>query len=491
MADKDYSVDSKGSAYLEMEHDWALVRDLMGGTTAMRNAGETWLPREPKEDPDSYTVRKDRSFLYEAYPDTVDKLAQKPFIKPVTIQGELPERIGNTKNVDNSGNSLTNFAKEVLKDAIDRGLTHLLIDFPKANPSNTRGDEKEKNINPYFTHVKAENLIGFKWKFAESGEKKLSQIRIHEKRIEEAGSYGEQEANFIRVINETSWELYKKSPDDKEYWLWDSGINTFGEIPLITFYTNRTGFMKAKPALMKLAWLNLAHWQSYSDQRNILRFARVGILFAAGFTEDELKKGVFVGPKKLTGSTNPDAKLEYVEHSGKAIEAGEKDLQKLEERMEVVGLQPLMSKGGDVKATGQALGEMKNHSSMQSWVTDLEDVFENGYKYKARWVNLEESISEEFKVDIFSDFIVPFIGKDDSKTVIELYDRHLITGETTVKEVKRRGTLSEVVDPEKEVIDARAEQGEKPFGDLTEGDDTDDGIDNEIDEMEEIGESEE
>jgi len=35
--------------------------------------------------------------------------------------------------------------------------------------------------------------------------------------------------------------------------------------------------MQAKPPLLDLAWLNVEHWQSASDQSNILHVARVPI----------------------------------------------------------------------------------------------------------------------------------------------------------------------------------------------------------------------
>ena len=40
--------------------------------------------------------------------------------------------------------------------------------------------------------------------------------------------------------------------------------------------------------MIDLAWLNLAHWQSASDQRHILHVARVPFLFGRGLSEGEI-----------------------------------------------------------------------------------------------------------------------------------------------------------------------------------------------------------
>jgi hypothetical protein len=98
-------------------------------------------------------------------------------------------------------------------------------------------------------------------------------------------------------------------------------------------------FHEACPPLAKLAELNIAHWQSSSDQRNILHIARVPILFGAGFNTDDT---IVIGAAEMVQSSNANAKLEYVEHTGAAIGAGDKDLENLELQMQSMGLQLLI-----------------------------------------------------------------------------------------------------------------------------------------------------
>jgi hypothetical protein len=98
--------------------------------------------------------------------------------------------------------------------------------------------------------------------------------------------------------------------------------------------------MAGAPALQDLADLNVAHWQSQSDQRNILHVARVPILFGAGIPDDvEGQPGFKVSAGSFTRATDPAAKLMFVEHSGAAIGAGDADLKNLEFQMQAMGLQ--------------------------------------------------------------------------------------------------------------------------------------------------------
>ena len=68
--------------------------------------------------------------------------------------------------------------------------------------------------------------------------------------------------------------------------------------------------------LLDLAWLNIAHWQSSSDQRHVLTVARFPMLAGSGVPENT---NVVVGPDRMLTTPNADGKFYYVEHTGAAI----------------------------------------------------------------------------------------------------------------------------------------------------------------------------
>jgi len=130
--------------------------------------------------------------------------------------------------------------------------------------------------------------------------------------------------------------------------------------------------MTAEPALLDLANLNIAHWQSDSDQRNILHVARVPILFAAGLGDSEapIKKLNIGATTFINGQIGSD--LKYVEHSGKGIEAGRQDLQDLEQRMAQMGLNMLVKgagRSGSATATARVLDQSEADSPLSMFET--------------------------------------------------------------------------------------------------------------------------
>jgi len=450
------TVDTPSGAFTKMAEAWPLINDLLGGTRTMRAASTTWLPQERKEDDKDYAVRLNRSILYTALKDTVAKLSAKPFSKPVTLTEELPGMLaGMATNIDFCGTNITQFLRQVFEDGVRYGLSHVLVDFPNTGGGLSLGEERATGVRPYFVHVKAKDLIAWKSTKQIDGSKKVTHVRYREVRTEYVADFGEAEVEYMRVINETDWELWRKRPDESEYLLTEVGSHTFGAVPLVTFYTVKKDFMTAEPPLEGLAWLNLAHWQSSSDQRNILRFARLGIIFGSGFSDKEQEDGIVMSPNRVTISTNPDAKLACVDTHTKGITAGREDLDHLEKQMEVQGLQPLVQSTANTTALGRGIDEARTHSNIQAWIWGLDDVCNQAFRMAGKWAGLP--IPDTFRCNIFSDFSVTLSGNEDVKTLILMRDKGQITQETLLNETKRRGLLMDDMDVKAE-IDATSKE---------------------------------
>lgn len=452
MPAKEDTVATPSPGYLKMSEAWDLIRDLSGGTRAMRAAGEKWLPREEKELSTPYQNRLNRTILYEMFADTIQRLVGKPFSKRITVQGLVPKRLEGIKdNADRCGTPLHALARSVFENALEYGLSHIFVDFPRLDGVPTLEQEAQEDIRPVFVHIKAENLIGWRTTTTRSGRKELTQIRFKETTVEPDGDFADKTVERIRVYSKTEWQTWILTKNqDKESWiLEDSGPFTLGKIPLLTFYTNRTGFLMADPPLEDLAWINLAHWQSMSDQRNILRVARTGIIFVSGLSEEEFDQQLVIGPNNYIRSQNKDARMSIVEHTGKAIGAGRDDLQDLEAKGEVLGLAPLVRNSGNKTATARVLDESKNNTDIGSWVSDLEMTIDDAYALAGEWI--KAPVSDDLHVDINQDF---GLSNEDIKELDQLMQLNAlgkIKDMTLLQEFKRRNVLSEAVKPEEEL----------------------------------------
>lgn len=432
-------VATPNAAWHAMAPDWELIADLLGGTRAMRAAGERWLPREPKESLEAYRIRLSRTVLFNGLGRAIQTLSGKPFAKPVTLaDGADPRLRALCHDLDLGGRDLTTFARDVLRAALTDGVTHILVDYPEAAAlGETLHDERVRGARPYFVHIPARDLIG--WQVDRAG--RLERVRIRETVSEREGTWGEAAVPQIRVLEPGLWSVWRR-PRGREDAPWRrmaGGRTTLEHIPLVSIYAGRTGFLIARPPLIDLAWLNLAHWQSSSDQRHILHVARVPILFARNLKVGE--DGVEIGPNRLIQGDGDGADLRYVEHSGAAIAAGRQDLADLEDRMAVMGLDLLVGRSGGVTATERAIDAARSDSALTGLVREVEDGLSRAFALAADWMDLDPAAAGRVTVD-------PDLGIDPQEAQeVDLLLKARLAGEidrpTFLAEIRRRGILSD------------------------------------------------
>jgi len=438
---------------------WNLVEALRDGTDAMRAQGTEFLPKETKETKTKYKNRLKRSFLFNAYDEAVSSIASKPFSKEVVIVGdEFNEFIEKIKDdADKEGRNITQLAHDLYDSGIDFGMVSILTDFScnmdeEGNPLSL-GGERDEDIRPCFILVPRPNILGFREDPNKPG--RLIQLRVFDQRTDEEGKFGEDTIDMIRVYEPDSWEIWERVANSANEWsMVKDGTNTLGEIPLTNIYFKRKGFMQADPSMGSLAWLNLQHYQSSSDQNNILRFARTGTYFGAGFSADEIKTSLIIGVDNMVKAKNPDASLTVVEFQGHAIEAGSADLKQIEDRMEMLGAQPLLQPSN--LATGVVINDKKTTTFAQSWVRATSAGLVKAYEWAAKWYGIDE-LPEDFAVKIFEDFTASIQSDKTMDQVFSAKDMGILTKKTTLEEMQRRDIISADIDIEKELEDAEGE----------------------------------
>jgi hypothetical protein len=368
-------------------------------------------------------------------------------------------------NIDNQGTSLNVFARNVLESAIDDGVTHILVDY--SDTQNVEGDftdgsltieqEEKLGVRPYARHVKAADLIGWKWQIS-NNKKVITQVRIQEfVKVEGADEFSQVTKQRIRVIEPFIQRVYEKveqedkvNKDGEEEWrLIDAKVTTMGVVPLVTLYTNKIGFLLGQPLLTDIAHLNVAHWQSDSDQRNILHIARIPILFATGFGDDDSQVTIEIGSNTFAKAPK-GATLAYVEHTGKGIEAGVNDLKDLEERIQLLGMELLVKRPqGNVTATARTLDQAEADSELGLIAKELENALNHMLDLFGKWLGLGDDGGGS--VEVFKDFGIESEDLQDVDLLLRARMAGEISQMTFWDEIKRRGLLSDSFNAETEI----------------------------------------
>lgn len=422
-----------------MSEDIALIDDLLGGTKAMRAAGERHLPKFPNEVADAYKARLSQSTLLPALSQTISSMLGRVFADPIILGEDVPPVVATlTEDIDMQGNNLQVFAANWFAKGLAYGLCHVLVDFPRVEGVRTQADEDRLGVRPYAFIINPAQVLG--WKSANGA---LTQYRYSEMVAEDDGMFAVRLVKQIRLLEPGSWRIYRKNTKD-EWYLHEEGVSTLPVIPVVTFYTKRTGLMTATPPLLDLAYLNIKHWQSQSDQDNILHVARVPILFLAGWDDD---RAVSWGAGAALRNDNVDAKASFVEHSGLAIEAGRNALKDLVEEMRMAGAQLLQKDKQAVKTKAQSDEEAAQElSPLQRMAADFEDAVDQMLQLMAMWRGLSDGghveVRGNFEVDFAPEVSLPFL--------LTMANNGKLSSETLFKESQRRGVISDEIEWEDE-----------------------------------------
>lgn len=441
-----------------MAEHWPMIRVLKGGTSAIRKEAETYLPKWPAESEKNYRIRLGVATLHPAFKRTSRILASKPFSKTLKLNDDVPKRLVElSKDIDLQGRNHHAFFSVVFQEALDYGISGVLVESP-IRPEGVLSlqDEQDAGIRPYLTQYHPWNILG--WRTVEN---KLVQLRLKESVTLPEGEYGEKIEERIRVLTPGAWRLFKKSEEKEGEWvLIQEGITSLDEIPFVMFYGLRVDKMIGDAPLLDLAFQNIEHYQSSSDQQNILHIARVPILFGKGFNENEK---LVVGGSQAVKSTSVDASLQFVEHTGAAIGSGRQSILDLEERMRNTGAEMLMIRPGNATATEIISDNDGNKCDLQRSAEACEDSIDQCLQFMADFIGEPEGGT----CQLFKDFGASSLSDASAQLLLTANQAGKLSDETLLNEWKRRDLLDPDIVVEDEILRIR-DQG-PPLGNIGTG----------------------
>ncbi len=457
-AKKEATPATPSSAYEYMKPDWDLVNALLGGTKAMREAGETYLPKHRREYSDDYKERLETNVLVNYFEWTLEGLVSKPFAEAPKFDKVPSEIEKHMDDIDLQGNDIVVFLRNWFREGYAKAFSHVLIEFPRVQAREdgqprTLEDDRKDGLRPYWVHVCPENIV-FAHAEMINGVETLTHVRILEEETVVDG-WEEKTIQRIRVLEPGRTQLWivkdKKWTKEDE---WETGLDF---VPLVTFYSNgRESVMKAKPPLLDLAHMNVTHWQSSSDQRNCLTVARFPLLAGSGVSSEDAD-ALVVGPNRLLTTTAPDGKFYYVEHTGAALTAGQKDLEALEGQMAAYGATYLKEQTGTQTATARALDSAEAISPLKATTLVFADAVEQALDMHAAWMKLESGGEVEFNTE----FGLTMGDQAGLDVLFKTRQAKDISRSAYLDELKRRALLKGDFDAEadQELLDEEAANG--------------------------------
>lgn len=430
------------SAYLKRED----LKAIRGGTKAMRAAGTKYLTQMPAETDEEYAIRLKNSVLNNVTSRTIEILSSRPFKKKAFIQtdNEIFKTLNNDFN--GMGDSFTDFGRSAFKEGLFDSQVHFFVDFDAAK-KNIMGESIFDSTQKHkvFT-LENDNILGARYKEGE-----LVHFRFKD--------YVSQEDGFEDIDLERVWVFDKI--DDKVYYytqieqIDEKGKREFVDdipysqyglnyIPLVSFYPQPTKrHFDPDIIFQDMADLNITHWQSYAEQRNILKYARIPILFFKGWTNDASKENQ-IGSNVGIYSTSENADGKYIEPNGNSIKHGREDILDLEQKMQAQGFELIARKTGIQTATGASIDAESSNSILGSYAVALKEAMTKIIAILADWYSIKTYEAEIFMETNFS------IDYNDEKirTIFNLWTNGGITTNAALKQLKELDVFTDDFDIE-------------------------------------------
>lgn len=375
------------------------IRALLGGTSAMRSSRESYLPKFKAETADDYNRRLSVATLTPYFEDTVKSMGGRVFYKALVVD-DLNEKVSAYKEDFNGSNkSMNGVFESIFFEALAYARSYIVIDYSSVEQAKSLQEEKDNGARPYAFKVGASQVMDVR-----KDQSGITLFKYMHSVIDEVNTNDFEIKYLDEIVLMTTGRtrFYRKSVD-KEAWSLhnDVEIKVGGkDYPYVMASELK---LAKKPPLANLADLNIKHWQSQSEQDNILGKARMPILKLKGTNIGKDEELLIQGAIQLPA----DGDAGYIEHTGAAIEAGQNSLNKLEEQMAVAGSKLLMRTKMALTDTQAKSESTKEVSELMLYGMMLND-FINDVIYKfGLWLGLEDAgsidITDNLKYTVDSD----------------------------------------------------------------------------------------
>lgn len=456
------------TSVFQLQHEAARpCLDLMGGTEAMRRAGDSYIMRKEKEPDRSYFCRIERTVLRNAFAQTLGYYRGQVFSRQVALDNkssalsdeQMKRFRAWAEDVDQRGHNLTAWSGNVFTSGLVSGVTCCLVDYPHIETINedgvtlyrasdgtmrpkTAAADAAEGWQPYLVHIPAEQVLDCRAEWR-NGRRVITHFRYVEVRYEqnENDQFVLEPIEYIHAYWLDHWELWRSAATGQVA----SGLQkiaegrmTLDEIPVAVFMPGdpRSDFT-ARPALMDLAHLNVRHWQATSEQYDLLAYVRLPVWTVMGAEQkigkDGMPEPLVFGPGNVV-YLSPGGNIQSCGVDAASVEAGRQDLRDLENAMATYGLQIMQAQSAARLTAAQVQKESREgNSQLRNWALDFQDFLENCLRLVGKWWGMPDGPSVKVNDDYADSASIDYL--------IQLHDKGIIGKETLAAFAVRLGIL--------------------------------------------------
>lgn len=445
-------VNSRHPDYVKFFPEWvrnsacvAGEREIKAGRTAflpMPNASDTSPENQAR-----YEAYLQRAVFYNATSYTLENNIGKVFaVEPTS---EMPTKLTVFEtDVDGSGVSISQQAKQTLSKLIENSRCGLFVDYPKTEGVTTIADAESNGIRPKIILFDTTQIIN--WRVGTvGGLSKLTLVVIETDYISNDDQFEvefKSEWKALRLVDNIyqveTWRegeggFVKVSTDIPK----DGNGKTLTEIPFVFVGIEANDSTVEKPILSDIASLNLAHYRDSADYQEAVYMLGQPTPWIAGLDDDwiknQLKGKIQLGSRAIlplpqgasAGLLQPNANT-----------LPKEAMDQKEAQMRELGAKLVEKKEVAVTATEAGINSSSENSILSACANNVTKAYARCLVWSGMFAN--ENVSNDPTSPIFelnTEFAVARISPNEVKAVIDAYNAKLITYEEARDRLKQGG----------------------------------------------------
>lgn len=456
--------DTPDPFYKTMEPKWDKIRTVRAGTQAMRDAGQKYTPKFEQEELSTYNRRLNKTHLTNVLADSIENAVSKPFSKELILDPDETHKqyLEWAEDVDRRGSDLNTFGEKGFDTALGDGIGYLLADSPSVDSDVvTVADEKARNIRPYLVYIDGPAMISYRTSVV-NGALLPTYIRYVVCSVDFDEKNKSVDVKTVHEIQanhngEGYFRTYEKR-DEGKWAVINSGPYNFDQVTVVPVNFGKNHEKNEQvitPPFMDLAETNVAHWNSQSDQINVLEHSRFAMFHFKGVDRPEDAAGNPIAPKfgpntVVYSAPDTDAAVEAISLPVHGLEQGWIALDRMVDEMKMMGLDPLTpSNSGALTASERIIDEKKSNSALANWAERYAKALEQAFQYMGLWAGLDEPT--KVKVQINTEFGVTEREINEIKILREMQTMGQLSLHTLLEEIKNRQIFDSDFNTEKEL----------------------------------------
>ena len=403
-----------------------LMADATGGVETIRK--EVHIEKFPAESDTWYKQRVRQAEYNNAVNETIDTAVGKLFRKSIKFDENTPQELIDWANdVDGSGTTLNEYAKQEMKHAIRDGLTYAFIDVPYVDGIETMTNAQKQalgiNLTPRVSHVRFVDVIN---RYVDASGK-LTKCTIVESvtRLKNGAEFEQETVKQYRVlyieggeVYQDVWEEYDSTTGDK---LVKTALDGNGneikmqritpsnnageksiklvEIPLVPLYTGKIAAHNAKPPLLNQAYTLFSWINTNSQYQRALQDTADPTLLAVGRQPDEngKYKPLITGTRTVI-DVPEGGSAEWLELTGQSLPSFITKLERLEAELESYKTS-IQAKDASVSTKQTSIENADKVSKLTNWAWNIEDYINGILKIVGAYMGVEYDVKAECNKD--------------------------------------------------------------------------------------------